>query len=318
MTLTSHPIIKLTTAIFLLCFSLWGYTDTTTKITMLLSGESRLYYDAVDGVTEELDSMSGLDYELTTISDLENIDIKEIGKKSDYIIVVGTKALRFITSTKLPTPTLNILVSKRTYQFISKNSKSKRNYSVIYLDQPAERLMLLAKLVLNSRVNNIGMLFGPTSVSEKQDYISAANKLRLKLVSKEESSDKASLDVIESLIKETSAYVALYDRDVLNRKIAKWLLYMANVNRKPVIAYSRSYVEAGAVAAVYTTPTDAGRSAANWLSENINSTRRKIWNRYPQRFTVDINKRIATRLNLSIDNPDVISAKIKAAEVKND
>jgi len=283
---------------------------------MLISGESRLYYDAIDGVSEQLDDVDGLEYNILTISDFNNQSIQDINKNSDYIIAVGTKALRYISSVDTSVPVLNILVSKRNYHVIINKRRNARKYSVIYLEQPTERLLLLTKLISGERLKNVGMLFGPTSVSERADYVSAANELSIQLVTQIAKSDKSSLDMIESLIKDSDAYIALYDRAVLNRKIAKWLLYMANVYRKPVIAYSKSYVEAGALAAVYTTPTDAGRSAADWVIENIKNNKAMIWNRYPQRFTVNVNRRIATKLNLSIDDPDVITAKIKSAEVK--
>ncbi len=313
-----HKNIRFVITIFVLFFSLWSYAGTSIRITILLSGESRLYYDAVDGVTEKLDGASGMEYVVTTVRDLSDNSIDEIKTNSDYIVVVGTKALQAVATKKIPIPTLNILVSKRSYQTIRRGRENAPNISVIYLDQPAERTLLLAKLILQGGANKIGMLFGPTSASEKKDYVSNAKKLSLRLIERVEKTDKSSLDTIEELIKKSDAYIALYDRKVLNRKIAKWLLYMANVYRKPVIAYSKSYVEAGALAAVYTKPIDAGRSAAAWLVENIKAGQPVKWERYPQRFTVDINRRIATKLNLLIDDSDVVSARIKAAEVNND
>lgn len=313
---TFQHTLQLITATLLLFVSLCGYAEPPVKITMLLSGESHLYYNAVDGVKEELDKTPGADYDITTVTDINDIDINKINSNSDYFIAVGSKALRYISATEISIPVLNILVSRRNYQAISKKSLLAKNSSVIYLDQPAERLLLLAKFVLDKRARKIGMLFGPASSDEKNDYMHAANQLSLELVAQVEKSEKASLDVIESLIKSSDAYIALYDRKVLNRKTAKWLLYMANVYRKPVIAYSKSYVEAGAIAAVYTTPADAGRSAASWVAENTRSSKTVLWKRYPQRFSVDVNRRIATKLNLSIDDSDVISSKIKNAEVK--
>lgn len=287
------------------------------SISILLSGESQLYYDAVDGISQKLDSAIGLDYDIKTMSDFNNEASAGEYASSDYIIAVGSKAARYIASSTKRTSAsvLNILVSKRSYQAIYKDDENTSQQSVIYLDQPAERILLLAKLIVEDSNAKIGMLFGPTSSLEKFGYLSAAKKLSLQLIAKQENSSKASLDVIESLITTTDAYVALYDREVLNRKIAKWLLYMSNVHRKPVIAYSKSYVDAGAVAAVYTSPFDAGISAANWLIDNIKSDNKKIWKTYPQRFTVSINRKIATKLNLVIDDADDIATKMKLIEV---
>jgi len=308
--------IKLFITILLLCVSPWGYAESPVRITMLLSGDSQLYYNAVDGVEEELNKILGLEFKISTVSDFNDREINEVNISSDYIIAVGTKALRYVASSRTTVPVLNILVAKHTYNAISQNSDQEQDYSVIYLDQPAERLLLLAKIVLGTRSNKIGMLFGPTSVSEKSGYTVAAENSSIRLISRVENAENVSLEVIESLIKETDGYIALYDREVLNRKIAKWLLYIANVHRKPVIAYSKSYVEAGAIAAAYTTPLDAGRSAAGWIVGNIQSTKPIVWKKYPERFTVDVNNKIAAKLNISVEDSDVISAKIRNAEVK--
>lgn len=306
--------VKFTIVLLLLLFSQWLHAQSPVRITVLLSGESQLYFDAVAGITERLDDTPNLKYKLTILRGIKNQSTSEIKATSDYIIAVGTKAFRHVSLENISIPTLNILVSKRSYQTIIKKSPSAIKSSVIYLEQPTERLLLLAKLALKDNAKKIGMIFGPTSVLEKHEYMVVANKLSLQLISKIEVTDKISLDVIEKLIKTSNAYIALYDQKVMNRKTAKWLLYMANVYRKPVIAYSKAYVEAGALAAIYTTPADAGRSAADWLYENIKNNKNIIWKRYPLRFSVDINRRIASKLNLFIDDQDVIKANIKAAE----
>ena len=312
--LFSH-FIKFIVSIVLLVVSLYGHAESSPKITILLSGESQLYYDAVEGIKERLNKVVELKYTITSVSEFVNHPVSNFTDDQDYIIAVGTKALKYLSISDVSIPSLNILVSRRSYQSVPKTDSIQNKTSVIYLDQPAYRILMLAKLINSEKKNKLGMLFGPTSVSEKSDYVNAASALSLQLNSQFEDSNESSLDVIESLIKGSDAYIALYDRKVLNRKIAKWLLYMANVYRKPVIAYSKSYVEAGAIAAVYTSPLDAGRNAASWLLENINNNNTVVWDKYPQRFTVEINRKIATKLNLSIDDTDVISAKIQAAEV---
>ena len=63
--------------------------------------------------------------------------------------------------------------------------------------------------------------------------------------------------------------LAISDPKALNRNNAKWLLYTAYQEKSPVIGFSSAYVRAGAAAAVYSTPGQFGRQAAElvqrWL-----------------------------------------------------
>ena len=312
MTCSLHAIIKYVIAVVLLSVTICGHANT--NVTVLLSGKSQLYYDAAGGLEQALNNTEGVDYSISIISDLSAADRKAIDSASDYVVAVGTRALQFVVTSQLSSPVISILVPRKTYQTLV--GKTHRDISVIYLEQPPKRFVLLSRFILKERLTKLGMLFGPDSITDRTDYVTAASDLAIQLVSLKSKSANASLEAIESVIKDADMFVALYDREALSRKTAKWLLYMANVYRKPVIAYSRSYIEAGALAAVYTMPVDAGKMAAEWILENNNHQRVLVWQRYPDRFSVDINRSIASRLNIIVDDAEIIKNKIKVAEVK--
>jgi len=288
------------------------------KISVVLSSDSRLYYEAVEGIEDTLDNSSIAQYKLKTFNNIQRTRAEDVYENADYVIAVGSKAANYVIQHPTQKPVLSILVPKQSYRTLVNTAGRElgSNYSVLYLGQPASRLLALAKIVTGHNKNGVGMVFGPSSKQQLDAYLSEAEKLSINLSYIEEDNDKRALDAIKNLVSSTSVYVALYDRKVMNRKTAKWLLYLAGVNRKPVIGYSQSYVDAGALAAVYTSPYQAGENAVAWLSENSSGNKDITWNKYPNLFAVKINKKTMRKLNMILASPGSIETKIRESEAR--
>jgi len=286
------------------------------KISIILSSDSRLYYEAVEGIEDSLENSNTVQYQVKTFDDLSSARVADVYGGMDFIIAVGSKASRYVLQNPTQKPVLSILVPKQSYQTLLGNAGEEvgANYSVVYLGQPVSRLLLLAKIISGNKNNNVGMVFGPASKQQLDDYINESDRLSLNLSYIEEENDKRALDAIKDLVTDTSVFLALYDRKVMNRKTAKWLLYLAGVKRKPVIGYSQSYVDAGALAAVYTSPYQAGENAALWLTDNMTGNREVTWNKHPDLFAVKINKKTMRKLNMIIDSSARIETQIRLNE----
>ena len=78
---------------------------------------------------------------------------------------------------------------------------------------------------------------------------------------------------------------------------------MAYQRRLPVIGFSKAYVKAGAVAAVYTTPEQIGRQAGeeviHWLQNGSEGFRDS---QYPTDYEIAFNLPVAESLELRIPN----------------
>jgi len=305
-------------AILLLCVAVTvrAAGDERVNISVLLSGDSRLYYEAVSGLENALEEQVSVHYQLRTFDDINSQPANEMYRGADFIIAVGSKAARLVMQNPTDTPVLSILVPRQSYNSIvrSNSDSNAGKHSVLYLEQPASRLLSLAKIVAGVQRPAVGMVFGPTSKQQRDEYLNESEKLSVDLSYIEEENDKRSLDAIKSLVENTGVYLALYDRKVMNRKTAKWLLYIAGIKRKPVVGYSQSYVDAGALAAIYTSPYESGENAVDWVIENLANGGNAVWNRHPDLFTVSINRKTARKLNMSLDSPNKISEQIRERE----
>ena len=68
-------------------------------------------------------------------------------------------------------------------------------------------------------------------------------------------------------------------------------------HRKPVVAFSKAFVSAGALAALYTTPAQLGRQTADILLASSSGLPPAS---YPTQFAVAINHDVAHALGLNI------------------
>jgi ABC-type uncharacterized transport system substrate-binding protein len=127
--------------------------------------------------------------------------------------------------------------------------------------------------------------------------------------------DANPVPIIEDLIKDNKALLAVYDSVALNPNISKWLLYLAYQHRVPVIGFSRAYVDAGALAAVYSTPEQIGRQAAeivyDYIEGNSGSLPLQI---YPKYFSLGLNRSVARSIGLSLPDEDLLLQQLIQAE----
>ena len=121
--------------------------------------------------------------------------------------------------------------------------------------------------------------------------------------------DKSDLLVtLEAAVEDNKVLLAISDPFIYNSNTVKNILLTAYRHRKPVIGYSDSFVQAGAVAAIYTSPESAGDKAAEIISSFFKNNWQFNKNIYvTDDFSISTNKQVATSLDISI--PDVESVR---------
>jgi ABC-type uncharacterized transport system substrate-binding protein len=67
----------------------------------------------------------------------------------------------------------------------------------------------------------------------------------------------------------------------------------------PVIAFSKSYLKAGALAAIYSSPANVAQDAAEWL---IKAKGKTVGNLYkPEHYSLNFNKSVAGNLKIKLE-----------------
>jgi ABC-type uncharacterized transport system substrate-binding protein len=297
--------------------------ELTPRITLLLSGNMDVHLQAMRGFKQRLDAYenikAALDIkELNGDKPSDNVDIA--GSDPGLIIAIGSRATRKLIEADLDIPSLCIVTPKVTYETLlgASESAGKRlrsgRLAGIVLDQPPLRRLRLTRMLL-ADPRKVGILWGPVSRQMSAEYQAAARTAGLELNTATVDEEVNPIPLIEGLIKDNDALLAVYDSVALNPNTAKWLLYLAYQNRVPVIGFSRAYVDAGALAAVYSTPEQIGRQAAevayDYLSGNPGSLPAQI---YPRYFSLGLNRSVARSIGLSLPDENGLLEQLMQAE----
>ena len=120
------------------------------------------------------------------------------------------------------------------------------------------------------------------------------------------------LKTLETAVEDNDILLAITDPFIYNSHTVKNILLTAYRHRKPVIGYSDSFVQAGAVAAVYTSPESIGIIAGritsgffdnNWqFNKNIYTT---------DDFSVSTNPQVATSLEITLPDKAFIRKNLE-------
>lgn len=233
---------------------------------------------------------------------------------ADLIVSVGLRATELALQMQGTGPVLATLLPRAGYAILRKNSASQRPFTAIFLDQPhARRLALLAQALPDRR--RLGVLLGPDSAGDIRALQAAARESGFAVVHERIEQAEELLPALRRILAEADVLYALPDSLVFNHNTAQSILltsYRANV---PVLAYSKAYVDAGALLAVYSTPAQIGQQAAEIVAAMANGAALPP-PQHPRYFSVAVNPHVARSLGLAIETESALLEKLKRIEVR--
>ncbi|MDO6565218.1 ABC transporter substrate binding protein [Amphritea sp. 1_MG-2023] len=271
---------------------------------LLLSADNPVYHSVAEAIIDQGPTMS---IETSYPEDLA--DNAHQFTAYPLVIAVGSKAteqaMQFaaqdsvIVSTFIPSQRFHSLSKQYAASLTQRHIRT----TAIYLDQPLERQLRLAKQI-KPDLKRLGFSLGPDSEYQLPELQRIAIEMDLSLNYQTLTLESNPIQRILPIIKKSDLFMVIPDQSTLNRTTAKWLLYMSLRNRVPLLAFTQNYVQAGAVAACITTPEDIGRYTAKQLHKIIQGTLPPP--SYSPYFTIITNPRVARQLGLSIQTAQVL------------
>ena len=237
---------------------------------------------------------------------IRNISGAALASTDDGMLVaVGVQALQHAANQKGNHPVLGVLIPQPAYAKI-RASAVNSNISAIFLDQPPSRQMRLLHQLL-PQAESVGILLGPTSTRDSEVLTKAAQDSGLKAVMATIQHEDDLTSSLKPLLESSSVLLAVPDPVVHQRGTAQTLLLTSYRYQKPVIGYSQAYVTAGALAAVYSSPEDIARQAAE-ITRNYPDRQSALPSPQPPRyFSVGINRQVARSLNIDIQDTEALT-----------
>lgn len=239
----------------------------------------------------------------SSIISSEEIEASALTKNTTYV-AIGQSAINRFNSLNIKAPLLGISNSAIN------DINHKSNHAHLILTQPACREIALIKS-LNQDWHSIAILASTTSSDNVAELTKCAIDYGFNLSIYPISNEKDLARKLESAVENNDTLLAITDTAIYNRHTIKNILLTAYRNRRPIIGYSKSFIEAGAIAGIYTSPTSAGKQAAEIIINFLNDKMRFEKNiYYPNEFTVKTNRQVAKSLEISLPNDSVIRQSI--------
>lgn len=268
------------------------------SIMLILSDKGGVYGEFSKSLEE---SLSGTNWSVsaTLLPDSPAI----AGPPPDLIITVGVEALKKTWAKGDPTPIVATLLPKLNYErIVTQARRGTPKITAIFLDQPPARQAVFLRQLLPGQ-KPAGMLLSSETKHLSSQYRHAFANSNLTLESEESERSETLLPALNALLGRSAFLLAIPDSTIYQRTNIKAILITAFRHQKPVIGYSPAFVNAGALAALHTTPAQIARQTADMIVSNGTNLPPPVG---PNQFAIAINPTVAQALGLNISDESAI------------
>ena len=252
-----------------------------------------------------------------SISIINNVDSNQIDTaKPDAILVLGTRSAKIFSETAITSHVIYGLVPSKFYKkrIATSTSCKQNNCTAIFIDQPLARSVKLAKLALPN-TKAVGLLVGEKSNIPAIKEI--ANQHSLTLEARLLTNQKDLVHTLSDILANADSLLTYPDPTIYNSWTAQNILLTAYRHKKPVIGYSKSFIKAGALLGVYSTPSQLAQQTSDMI---LSISRKKETEKflptpqYPKYYTVSVNQMVAKSLGIQIESEHKLKAALKVLE----
>lgn len=221
------------------------------------------------------------------------------------LIAIGTKGAKAIDSVGPETSVLAVLSPKHLPE-----GGGERTVTAIYGEMPSGRLINFAQLIQGKKSGSIGLIAGPVTQSRLSRLEAAASergaRLHVERIERENDAGPAA----ERVVRDSGVLLALPDPIAHTAGTVPPLLVITYWAGVPVIGYSESYLRAGAVAVLYSSPEQIAQQVAEIVTV-IRQGKGLPPPQYLKYFTVGVNASVARSFGMSLPSAEELEAKLK-------
>ena len=234
------------------------------------------------------------------------------GAEGDLLVTIGVEAALAAVARTPEVPTVVALVPATTYAHI-RAQRSARGHAApvtaLLLDQPIARRLRLVEAAFPA-TRRLTVLLGPASAALEAPLREAvAGRWELAVETVEDTD--AVLPALRRLLRPGGVLLSFADPTVYNRQTVKSVLLTSYRHQVPVVGFSRSYVKAGAVVAVYSTPEQLGVQLGHLLARALTGAAGVLPGEVaPDTWTVAVNHRVARSLGLELPAEDELRGRL--------
>lgn len=274
---------------------------------LVLSGDADAYQRTAQTVADAL--QAGQPRIATVRTEIDAFDGKALAP-TDVLVAIGTRAAQELSRYNGNHRLICALLTEQSYAELPAAARGQR--SAVFIDQPVTRQLALIRAALPDW-NRIAIVHGAQSAGFVKAVNGAAPSQGLTVRSAEVSDDQTLYSALQSVLSRPAILLAVPDPKVFNNFTIQNVLLTAYRHRAPVVGFSPAYVRAGAVMAVYSTPEQMGRQAAEQAALAVQGMPLPEAG-YPTQFSVSVNPHVARSLSIDLPDAATLEAKIRRME----
>lgn len=232
--------------------------------------------------------------------------------KTDIVISLGTSAAETVFKNKSKKPHIVTLITESSFDSLAKQYFGTEavalaaGISPILLDQPFERKVALAKKLL-PKASRVGVMLGLATKEKITIYNNSIINRKMRPQTLVIDAEKNPIRQLDPIIKQSDVFIPVADSHLINVTTAKWILQLSYRYRVPVIGYSSNFVDAGALASVYSSAEGVAKQTLELLGSVFHKDYTHAVHQ-PKFCTVKFNTNVAWYLNLTIPDELAIDA----------
>jgi ABC-type uncharacterized transport system substrate-binding protein len=277
-----------------------GLAQAAPNLTIVSSERSPAYQEAADAMLVELER-AGLPR-----TDVLQLTAQEFSAPtvagSKLIVALGAEAAGTVARLESRIPVLCALLPRSSFErvLIDTGRKPSSLLSALYLDQPLARQLALIRVAL-PETRRIGVLWGPESQLKAAELTGLLRSAGLELVDATVARNEAIFPGLKKVLESADVLLALADPQIFNSSSIQNILLSSFKARIPLVAFSPSYVRAGALMALHATPAQVGTQAAGISLPVLQGKGPLAAPLYTRDFSVTVNEHVARSLRLTLD-----------------
>ncbi len=280
------------------------------RVLVLLSDESAPYREAADALRQTLARLKGSAASVAVLSASAKEARGEALRDSTLVVTVGVAAAKMALAGEGNYPVLSIVIPKQAFEALhcEAAAPARHRCSAVYFDQPLARQLNLIEAALPQR-RRIGLVLGPTSAKVLPELTLEAAQRGLSVVQRTITDADQLYPALQGVLPEADLLLAVPDGVVLTTASARSLLVSAYRYQIPVVAFSENYVNAGAMLAVFSTPAQLGRQAAEQIGIEAGKVTLPA-PQFPRYYTVRSNPQVARSLGIAVVDEAGVRARL--------
>jgi len=231
----------------------------------------------------------------------------------DLLVTVGVKATELLAA-KTTTPLLAVMIPANTYPNLLSRRPRASLTSAIYLDQPWARQIDFLQAALPER-SNIGVLHSADSSINISALRAELSRHGMTLTDKTLQKEDTLFADLQAVLASSDVLLAVADKTIYNSRNIRNILLSSYRRGVPLIGLSQSYVRAGALCAIYSTPEHlAAQASATSLS--YAQTHKLPEAQYPALYSIAVNQAVARTLGINLQTAELLQLQVEKAQRK--